>query len=196
MGTNSSDAKQPILRRYPSIGVCGLDCGLCPHFYTEGDSRCPGCCGKDFFNKHPSCGFITCCVKKKGVEVCALCEEFPCTRFKDVGNYDSFVTYRNVMITLDFIKKHGIEKYYSKQKERMALLVSMLETFNDGRKKSFYCIACSLLSVEGLKNALTQALSITKEKKIKEVKEKAKVLKTLLDEASSLENVELSLRKK
>jgi len=37
--------------------------------------RCPGCCGPEFFNKHPSCSFITCCVKRNDLEVCAECDE-------------------------------------------------------------------------------------------------------------------------
>ena len=34
------------------------------------------CAGPDFFNKHPSCSFITCYFKKKDLEVCAECFEF------------------------------------------------------------------------------------------------------------------------
>ena len=74
-------------KTYPTIGCCGLDCGLCPRFYTVGHSRCPGCAGPDFFNKHPSCSFITCCVKKKNLEVCAECSEFPCPKFKSDEEY-------------------------------------------------------------------------------------------------------------
>ncbi|HNR04634.1 MAG TPA: DUF3795 domain-containing protein, partial [Bacillota bacterium] len=47
-------------KKIHTLGCCGLDCGLCPRFFTEGASRCPGCCGVDFENKHPSCSFITC----------------------------------------------------------------------------------------------------------------------------------------
>ncbi len=69
MKQTNSDLKKYPTRKYSTIGVCGLDCGLCPRYYTVGTSRCPGCCGPDFFNKHPSCSFITCCVKKKDLEV-------------------------------------------------------------------------------------------------------------------------------
>ncbi|TET26129.1 MAG: DUF3795 domain-containing protein, partial [Dehalococcoidia bacterium] len=50
------------LKKYPIVGACGLNCGLCPRYYTQGTSRCPGCCGPDFWQKHPGCAFITCCV--------------------------------------------------------------------------------------------------------------------------------------
>jgi hypothetical protein len=26
---------------HPTIGCCGIDCGLCPRYYTDGPSRCP-----------------------------------------------------------------------------------------------------------------------------------------------------------
>jgi len=35
------------LKIYNTIGCCGIDCGLCPRFYTKGDSVCPGCGGTD-----------------------------------------------------------------------------------------------------------------------------------------------------
>ena len=36
------------LKKYPIIGACGLDCGLCPSFHSGGDKPCPGCCGEGF----------------------------------------------------------------------------------------------------------------------------------------------------
>jgi hypothetical protein len=117
------DKNMELTNIYPIIGVCGLDCGLCPRYYTAGTSKCPGCCGPDFFNKHPSCSFITCCVKKKNLEACAECNEFPCSKFdfwKEDGEgvYDSFLTYKKVMPNLDFIKEHGIEEFIEQQKKR------------------------------------------------------------------------------
>ena len=73
-------SERPV-KAHPTLGCCGLDCGLCPRYYTVGASRCPGCCGPGFFEKHPSCGYITCCVKRKNLEVCSQCDEFPCSRF-------------------------------------------------------------------------------------------------------------------
>gem|GEM_PF-3991072 len=31
------------VRSYPLFSDCGLNCGLCPRYYTDGASRCPGC---------------------------------------------------------------------------------------------------------------------------------------------------------
>jgi hypothetical protein len=103
------------LKKYPTVGVCGLDCGLCPRYYTSGTSRCPGCGGPGFFNKHPSCSFITCCVKKNNLEVCAECSSFPCTKFKSdeecqqLKESSSYPPYKKVMLNLNYIKEHGIE---------------------------------------------------------------------------------------
>src|SRR4030043_2461389 len=87
MKMNRMNRMNKTAKEYPTIGVCGLDCGLCPRYYTQGTSRCPGCGGPDFFNKHPSCSFITCCVKKKNLEVCAECSDFPCSKFKPDAEY-------------------------------------------------------------------------------------------------------------
>jgi len=70
------------LKKYETIAACGIDCGLCPRFYTKGNSACPGCGGLNFKEKHPSCGILTCCVIKNGFETCAECKDFPCSRFK------------------------------------------------------------------------------------------------------------------
>jgi hypothetical protein len=96
-------------KKFYTLGCCGLDCGLCPRFYTEGSSKCPGCYGLDFENKHPSCSFITCCVKKNGLEVCGECSDFPCPKFdKETGENDSFITHRRVILNQNLIKESGI----------------------------------------------------------------------------------------
>ena len=55
-----------------TIGCCGIDCGLCPRYISKSKSACPGCGAADFFSKHPSCGFLTCCAKNHGLEVCRI----------------------------------------------------------------------------------------------------------------------------
>ena len=186
-------------KRYPTIGVCGLDCGLCPRYYTEGTSRCPGCYGPDFSDKHPSCGFITCCVKKKGLEVCAECSDFPCSRFgeSDEGEYDSFLTYRKVRRNLSFIKEHGVEEFVALQRKRMDLLEEMLAQFNEGRSKSLYCVAATLLSIDSIEESIETARREAKMQGIDEgdVKSRAKVLKGLIREAATEQGIDLKLRK-
>jgi len=199
MKMNRMNKMNKTAKTYPTIGVCGLDCGLCPRYYTRGTSRCPGCAGPDFFNKHPSCSFITCCVKKKELEVCAECSEFPCSKFKSNEEYQqlkessSYPSYKKVMPNLNFIKEHGIENFIGQQKNRIKLLEVMIENFDDGRSRSFFCKAATLLGLIDLRNSLDKTIQKIKTDKIKQddVKNKARILKTILNEMALKEGVEL-----
>lgn len=194
-------SEHPI-KNYPKIGCCGLDCGLCPRYYTVGSSKCPGCCGQDFFNKHPSCSYITCCVEKKKLEVCAQCSEFPCSKFEswlEKGvEYDSFLTYEKVKPNLNFIRAYGLEKFIEHQRKRIGLFEKMLKNFDDGRSKSFYCIAATLLSISDLETSLKKAVHIlnTEVTNSDDTKTKSKILKEFLNEAADINKVELKLRKR
>jgi len=190
MGKSISEFKESSIKKYYTIGVCGLDCGLCPRYYTAGPSRCPGCGGPDFFNKHPSCSFITCCVKKRNLEVCAECSDFPCPKFKSTEEYQevkessSYPPYKKVMPNLNFIKKNGITKFIEQQKKRIKILETMIENFDDGRSRSFFCKAAVLLDITILSRSLDKAIREIKTEKIKQddVKNKAKILKAILNE--------------
>ena len=181
------------------IGVCGLDCGLCTRYYTVGPSRCPGCAGPDFFNKHPSCSFITCCVKKKNLEVCAECSEFPCSKFKSDEEYwqlkesSSYPSCKKVIPNLNFIKEHGIEKFVEQQKKRIELFETMAENFDDGRSRSFFCKAAALLDLTSLRSSLDKVAQKIKTDKTEQngVKNKAKALKAILNEIALKEGLEL-----
>jgi hypothetical protein len=176
------------VKKYPTIGVCGLDCGLCPRYYTVGASRCPGCCGPEFFNKHPSCSFITCCVKKKNLEVCAECPDFPCSKFRSDEEYQqskessSYPSYKKVMPNLNFIKEHGIEKFIGQQKERIKLLETMIANFGDGRSRSLYCKSAASLDLGAIRDSLDRAIQEVKTDNIKpnDTKTRAKILKAIL----------------
>jgi hypothetical protein len=181
------------LKKYSTIASCGLDCGLCPRFYTVGPSRCPGCAGPDFFAKHPSCSFITCCVKDKNLEVCAECPTFPCSKFKTKEEYQrmkespSYPPLRKVMPNLTFIKKHGLEKFLEQQKARIRFLRTMIDKYDDGRSKGYYCRLSALLDPRALKSSVEKAALEVKAEHIKQsdVKAKARILRAVLDEHMS-----------
>ena len=188
---------QKLLKKHPNIGCCGIDCGLCPVYYTKGPSRCPGCCGPNFFNAHPSCSFITCCLKNKKLEVCGECEEYPCSKFDSEGKYDSFVTHQKIFPNQQYIKEHGFEKFIDEQEKRIKLLVIMLENFNEGRSKSFYCVVSALLPISDIENVITEAeKEIEKNNFQNDLKQKSKILKDLLKNAAENNNMQLKLRKK
>ncbi len=193
-------ASENALKRYPTIGVCGLDCGLCPRYYTAGTSRCPGCGGPDFPNKHPSCSFITCCVRKKGLDVCAQCSDFPCSRFKSEKEYrqlkgsSSYPPYKKLMPNQNFIRAHGIVCFIQQQKERMRMLETMLSEYDDGRSKSFFCKAAALLDLENQSGCLDKAEQEVRTQKVNQsnVKKKAQILNGILVEVALQEGVDLS----
>lgn len=179
-------------RKYPTIGSCGIDCGLCPRYYTKGGSQCPGCGGMGFEEKHPSCGVLTCCVARKGKEVCAECGEYPCHRFKNAAA-DSFVTHGRIFDNQGFIREKGLPAFLKQQQQRMEILNHLLAHYDDGRSKSFYCIGCTLLPPDTLKNIMEfleqQSVGLT-------LKERNRLLRErFLEQAKEL-NIELALKKK
>lgn len=177
------------LKKYPTVGVCGLDCGLCPRYYTSGPSRCPGCCGPDFTNKHPSCSFITCCVKKRNLEVCGECQDFPCDKFKSAEEYDhvtessSYPSYKKALPNLYFIRENGIEKFIGQQEKRIKLLAVMIKNFDDGRSRSFYCKAAIFFDPSILERSISTALHIIETEKVEpdDLKRKAKIFRTMIE---------------
>lgn len=186
------------LKKYPVVGACGLNCGLCPKYHTEGTSKCPGCCGPDFWQRHPGCGFITCCVKQRRLETCAQCADWDgCGRVaKLLGSArsrDSFISYMPLAANFAFIQKNGIEEFTRQEMEKQKFLKHLINHYDEGRSKSFYCISCQLISLDRLREALVSA-----EKEITEdmvIREKAKVVRTVISNLASTLQIDLKLRK-
>jgi hypothetical protein len=150
------------VKKYPIIGACGLDCGLCPSYHRESKSRCPGCCGEGFLALGRSCGLLTCCVKTHGLETCGECNELEfCPRvmklMEQASRRDSIISYLPIKANFEFVRKYGIDKWAARQNEKIAFLKTLLADYNDGRSKSFYCLSVQLLPLEKLKTALAQA---------------------------------------
>jgi len=185
---DKGDTRRP-LKRYPTIGACGLDCGLCPRYYTAGKSRCPGCAGPGFYDRHPSCSFITCCVRKRHLEVCGECSDFPCSKFKSEAEYQraapssSYPPEKKLMPNQHFIRRHGIKPFIARQTEQMKLLALLLEKFDDGKSKSFYCRIASQADVTTIREAIAQASrQITREQIAEDDhKSRARILRALLE---------------
>jgi hypothetical protein len=176
------------VKRHPTIAACGLDCGLCPRYYTAGKSRCPGCAGPGFFETHPSCSFITCCVRERLLEACGECAEFPCAKFKSAAEYratesTSYPPARKILPNQRFIRKHGIERFLARQAEQLKLLALLLAQYDDGRSRSFYCSAVSLGDPSAIREAIAQAgRDIAREQIAKDDhRSKARILKALLE---------------
>ncbi len=179
-----------LVKKYFTLGCCGIDCGLCPRFYTKGESKCPGCFGNNFSEKHPACSVANCCVKNHGLEVCGQCAEFPCKKYGNKNiEKDSFVTHKKMMRNQAYIQINGIEKYIEEQNIRINILEKLLNDYNDGKSKSFFCIAAALLDINDLNEAIKKAENIP------EIKNKANVLKSLLQQYAADKKIELKLDK-
>jgi len=178
-----------------AVGVCGLSCRLCPRYHTDGGSRCGGC--KSAFRMGAGCPFITCAVKKKGIELCADCAEGEtCERWKRhrelSKTVDSFVCYQKLEENIRSVKRHGIEAFEETQEKRCRLLEEMLAEFDDGRSKSYYCIAATVMEPEELARALARAKAATAGRT---PKEKAKVMRGILEDIAMEKGYGLALRK-
>jgi len=179
-------------RKYPQFSACGLNCGLCPRYYTAGSSRCPGCAGKGFSEIHCSCGILACC-QRKGLEFCFECGEFPCKKYDGVGSSDSFITHKNQLSDMEKAKRVGIEVYMEEQYEKIGLLEELLNNYDDGRRKSFYCLAVNLLELRDIKDIVGQLTSEVDPET--PVKERAAAAKRLFEEIAESKGISLKLRK-
>ena len=93
----------------------------------------------------------------------------------------------NQKTDLEKMQKIGEEAYNAEQVEKRNILDRLLAEYNDGRKKTLFCLAVNLLPLEDLRTVFADGdmdLSI---------KDRAKLMEKRLKEKSS---VELKLRKK
>jgi hypothetical protein len=185
--------KEKSQKCFPTIACCGIDCGLCPRFYTEGKSRCPGCMGENFSEKHPSCPIITCSFKNKGFETCAECAQFPCDRLKYWDRADSFVTHMKTLTNLKLIIDNGLTAFIEQQKARINILKKLIDENDDGRSKSFYCLAVALMNTEDLNTAINQ-LKVN-DKKSMDKKQLALHTRTIIQQVAQLNGIELKYRR-
>jgi hypothetical protein len=181
--------------KYVEVGVCGLSCRLCPMYNTHAQSKCEGC-------KSPSrmavgCPFITCAVKKRGIEFCWQCPDGEsCVKWQKnraaSARYDSFKCYQTMEDDIVYIQKNGVEEFVGQQKKREAFLKEMLLSFDEGRSKSFYCVAVTVLALDELQNALETAKQKSNGLSLKE---KAKVMHSVLEQIAQERGYLLKLRK-
>jgi len=143
------------------------------------------------------CSFITCAVKRKGLEFCGDCTENEnCEKWekhRDTGRkYDSFTCYQKLEDNIAFIQKNGLDEFAKVQQLREEILKKMLQEFNEGRSKTYYCIASTVLEIEELEAALKQARESTKKL---DLKGKARFLHAILEDVAEKKQYCLKLRK-
>jgi hypothetical protein len=181
-------------REYFLFSLCGLNCGLCPRYQSRGESKCPGCGGKDFHLKHPTCSVITCSKKHSNTEYCFQCPSYPCLKYKKESIKDSFISYQNVKIDFDKCSKKGIEEYKKELNKKINILEFLLNNYNNGRLKNFYCLAVNLLNLEDLEEIVGDINKLTKKESINN-NEKIEMVVLLFKRKAVERNLVLKLRK-
>jgi hypothetical protein len=190
-------ADQPKLKiQYPDLGICGLSCRLCPRHHTDAMSRCNGC--KTSSRMSAGCPFITCAVKKKSIEFCWDCEENSrCSKWakhRESGRqYDSFITYQKLDENIETAQRKGVHELDRQQAEKQDLLVQMLDEYNEGRSKSYYCIAVTLFDLEDLKTAVQEERR--NRNRGSDIKARSKSLHTIFERLAKKKDLILTLRK-
>jgi hypothetical protein len=182
-----------IKRKHPMFSLCGLNCGLCPRFHTDGASKCPGCGGKDFHLTHPACAVMTCNAKHNNVEFCFQCSLYPCKKYTSPEKKDSFISYKHVLE--DFGKaRDDLDGYLRELDYKVSLLKKLIEKYNDGKRKNYYCVCVNLLRIDDLK-----IIEKTIDDEIADIeanlKTKIERIIKLFEEFAEKDNIELKLRK-
>lgn len=176
-------------RADPLFSLCGLNCGLCIMYIGK---YCPGCGGGE---GNQSCSIARCSLNHDGVEYCVLCREYPCEKYDGIEVLDSFIVHRNQKNDLEKMKSIGLEAYQAELHEKMNILELLLSDYNDGRRKSFYCLAVNLLELHDLKSVM-EDIEAEMELKHLTVGEKAKIAVKFFEAMAGRRNIHLKLQKK
>ena len=170
------------------FSLCGLNCGLCT---MHVDGHCPGGGGAG----NQSCKLARCSLAHGEPEYCSQCQEFPCKSYEKIDESDSFITHYNQKKDLKKQEEAGAEAYQREQKEKTDILSWLLENYNDGRKKSFFCLAVNLLELQELRR-IRQQISQHEEINRLTIKEKAAFVSRLLQDQADKNQIVLKLRRK
>jgi hypothetical protein len=135
---------------------------------------------------------LSCC-QRKGLEYCFECAEYPCEKYDGAGLSDSFITHKNRLSDLDKAKRLGMESYETELNEKVSLLKKLLENYNDGRRKGFYCLAVNLLDLQDVKTVMEQITDATNDVVL--IKEKAVAAVRLFEIMAEQRGVSLTLRR-
>ena len=171
------------------FSLCGLNCALCS---MKLDNYCPGCGGGE---GNQSCAIAKCSLQR-GVEYCYQCESFPCEEYDGIEEYDSFITHRNQLRDMDKMKHIGVEQYHAELREKAQMLKYFLINCNDGRRKSFYCVAVNLLELQECRDVFAQVSAKIAADETLSLKERASFAAGLFQEIADRHKIPLKLNRK
>lgn len=171
------------------FSLCGLNCTLCS-MHLGG--YCPGCGGGP---GNQSCAIAKCSIEHGGVPFCWQCPEYPCFRYEEFDDGDSFVPHRNRTKDIALSQEMGLDAYLALLQEKRFILEELLKQYNDGRRKTLFTTAVYLLPLEDLRSVMA-ALGGQEELAQQPVKQRATVAAGLLQEAADRRCICLKLKKR
>ncbi len=169
------------------LSLCGLNCGLCPMLLG---THCGGC-----GNGNQSCKIAKCSLEHDKVEYCYECRQYPCEKYQQIEEYDSFITHRRKKADLEKAQRIGIAQYNLEQQEKTQILSYLLSNYNDGRRKNFFCVAVNLLELSEIQEAVKQ-IQANKELPSLLLKAQSLYVAEVFQKIADRRNVKLKLIKK
>ena len=134
-------------------------------------------------------------MERDGAQYCFQCSEYPCEKYDYIDDFDSFITHRNRKSDMEKAKRLGIDAYNTEQAEKTNILEVLLSNYNDGRKKTLFCVAVNLLELQDLQTVLKE-IDCKPDMETLTFKEKSAFVAGLLQDAAVMKNIDLNLRKK
>ena len=92
-------------------------------------------------------------------------------------------------------KRFGIDAYNAEQAEKANILEILLSNYNDGRKKTLFCVAVNLLELQELQTVLRE-IDRKPGMETLTLKEKSAFVVGLLQDVAAAKNIDLKLHKK
>ena len=89
-------------------------------------------------------------------------------------------------------KRLGIDAYSAEQAEKANILEVLLSNYNDGRKKTLFCVAVNLLELQ----TVLKEIDRKPDMETLTLKEKSAFVAGLLQDAAATKNIDLKLHKK
>lgn len=88
-----------------------------------------------------------------------------------------------------------MEAYNMEQKEKARILDILLSNYNDGRKKTLFCVAVNLLELQDLQAVLIE-IEHKPDMETLTLKERSAFVAGLLQDVAATKNIDLKLHKK
>jgi hypothetical protein len=131
-------------------------------------------------------------MEHNGAQYCFQCCEYPCEKYDHIDDFDSFITHRNRKFDTEKAKRLGIDAYNAEQAEKANILEVLLSNYNDGRKKTLFCVAVNLLELQ----TVLKEIDRKPDMETLTLKEKSAFVAGLLQDAAATKNIDLKLHKK